>query len=69
MNANLAVNFKGAVMSVTASENPPHSVYGAVQLGYALVSSPRLAEWKRFAALGQRPRTAAEGVPGAYQIR
>ena len=29
-----------------------HSVYGAVQLGYALVNSPRLAEWKRFGADG-----------------
>lgn len=28
------------------------SVYGAVQLGYALVDSPRLAEWKRFGAEG-----------------
>ena len=28
------------------------SVYGAVQLGYALIDSPRLAEWKRFAADG-----------------
>ena len=28
------------------------SVYGAVQLGYALIDSPRLAEWKRFAAEG-----------------
>ena len=28
------------------------SVYGAVQLGYVLVESPRLAEWKRFAADG-----------------
>jgi 2,3-dihydroxybiphenyl 1,2-dioxygenase len=27
-------------------------VYGAVQLGYALVDSPRLAEWKRFGAEG-----------------
>ena len=28
------------------------SVYGAVQLGYALIDSPRLAEWKRFGAEG-----------------
>jgi 2,3-dihydroxybiphenyl 1,2-dioxygenase len=28
------------------------SVYGAVQLGYALVDSPRLAEWKPFAVEG-----------------
>jgi 2,3-dihydroxybiphenyl 1,2-dioxygenase len=52
VNANLAVNFKGAVMSLTTSENPPHSVYGRVQLGYVLVDSPRLVEWKRFAAEG-----------------
>jgi len=28
------------------------SVYGAVRLGYVLVESPRLAEWKRFAGDG-----------------
>ncbi len=28
------------------------SVYGSVRLGYALIDSPRLAEWKRFGAEG-----------------
>ena len=28
------------------------SVYGAVQLGYALINSPRLPEWRRFGAEG-----------------
>jgi len=39
-------------MSTTTSQTPPPSVYGAVQLGYVLVDSPRLADWKRFAAEG-----------------
>ena len=39
-------------MTATTSQTPPPSVYGAVQLGYVLVNSPRLADWRRFAAEG-----------------
>jgi len=34
------------------AERTATSVYGAVQLGYAIVDSPRLAEWRRFGAEG-----------------
>ena len=37
------------------------SVYGAVRLGYVLVESPRLAEWKRFAADGIGMALAEDG--------
>src|SRR5208283_1927736 len=48
----LAVESDGAFMSATTSQTPPPSVYGAVQLGYVIVDSPRFADWKRFAAEG-----------------
>jgi 2,3-dihydroxybiphenyl 1,2-dioxygenase len=37
------------------------SVYGAVRLGYVLVESPRLAEWKRFAGDGIGMALAEDG--------
>src|SRR5208337_972511 len=40
------------VMNAIDVQRTTSSVYGAVQLGYVLVESPRLAEWKRFAAEG-----------------
>lgn len=39
-------------MNATVSPGTIPSVYGRVQLGYLLVDSPRLADWKRFAADG-----------------
>jgi len=39
-------------MNATFSPGPTPSVYGRVQLGYVLVDSSRLADWKRFAADG-----------------
>ena len=44
------------------------SVYGAVRLGYVLVESPRLAEWKRFAADGIGMALAEDG-PSALAFR
>ena len=44
------------------------SVYGAVQLGYALVDFPRLAEWKRFAADGIG-MAIAEDLPTVLALR
>jgi 2,3-dihydroxybiphenyl 1,2-dioxygenase len=44
------------------------SVYGAVQLGYALVDSPRLAEWKRFGAEGIG-MALADSEPGVLAFR
>jgi len=40
------------------------SVYGAVRLGYVLVESPRLADWKRFAADGIGMALAEEEPSG-----
>ena len=34
------------VMNATDGQRATSSVYGAVRLGYVLVESPRLAEWK-----------------------
>ena len=39
-------------MNAIALQRTASSVYGAVRLGYVLVESPKLAEWKRFAADG-----------------
>ncbi|MGD0563909.1 MAG: VOC family protein [Roseiarcus sp.] len=39
-------------MNATVSPGTTPSVYGRVQLGYALVDSSRLADWKRLAADG-----------------
>jgi 2,3-dihydroxybiphenyl 1,2-dioxygenase len=39
-------------MNAPAVQTPAASVYGDVQLGYVLVDSPRLQEWKRFAVDG-----------------
>jgi 2,3-dihydroxybiphenyl 1,2-dioxygenase len=39
-------------MTASVSQGIVPSVYGRVQLGYLLVESPLLAEWKRFAADG-----------------
>jgi len=44
------------------------SVYGAVQLGYALVDSPRLSEWRRFAAEGIG-MALADSEPGTLAFR
>ena len=44
------------------------SVYGAVQLGYALIDSPRLAEWKRFGAEGIG-MALADSEPGVLAFR
>ncbi|MGP8122436.1 MAG: VOC family protein [Xanthobacteraceae bacterium] len=43
-----------ATVNINATVNPgmTPSVYGRVQLGYVLVDSSRLADWKRFAADG-----------------
>ena len=45
MNATVNIN-------ATVSPGMTPSVYGRVQLGYVLVDSSRLADWKRFAADG-----------------
>ena len=39
-------------LNVADVEPAVRSIYGAVQLGYALIDSPRLSEWKRFGAEG-----------------
>src|SRR3974390_2621826 len=44
------------------------SVYGRVQLGYVLVDSSRLADWKRFAADGIG-MAVAENTAGVVALR
>ena len=44
------MNAIDAPTQIMGAERTAASVYGAVKLGYALIDSPRLAEWKRFGA-------------------
>ena len=47
-------------MGKIAFNSAAQSVYGAVQLGYVLVESPRLSDWKRLAADGIGMAIAAD---------
>src|SRR5262249_10623579 len=46
------INIKEPLMSTTFTNGARPSVYGAVQLGYVFVESPRIQDWKRLAADG-----------------
>ena len=47
-------------MLTTSNDRIRPSVYGAVQLGYVLVDSPKIADWKRLAADGIGMAIAAD---------
>jgi 2,3-dihydroxybiphenyl 1,2-dioxygenase len=53
---------------VVDAERSVPSAYGAVQLGYALLDSPRLAEWRRFGAEGLG-MALADSEPGLLAFR
>ena len=55
-------------MNASVSQEIVPSVYGRVQLGYVLVDSSRLADWKRFAADGIG-MAVAENTAGVVALR